>query len=158
MTYLDEKETEITIIESLNIINSIQNQLKEMNQEMNTDVSFDLQNQIKVLDVYNTCKKELRKRKEENDFTKIASLCNALFIFPVISNKRRNQELIIRVLLDMTSKVDQEIYIENCDEILKNNIVKEIVKIYHNPRRNPYSLGMYLFKLYTKNISRKKQK
>lgn len=58
----------------------------------------------------------------------------------------------------MISKVDHEIYIENCNEILKNNIVKEVVIISHNLRRNPYSWGMYLFKSYTKNISQRKQK
>lgn len=32
---------------------------------MNMDFSFDLESQMKALDVYNICKKELRKRQKK---------------------------------------------------------------------------------------------
>ena len=82
---------------------------------------------------------------------KIASLCNAGFIFPFTKDKEKNLNIIISVLLEMTSKVNGEIEITECDPELKNKIAKKIAKIKRDPRISPYNLGRYLQQLYNQN-------
>lgn len=127
--------------------------LSEIEKQLNKEnIELDLEQQIKTLDVYADSIKELTtKGYEVTEFTKIASLCNAGFIFPFTKDEEKNLNIIISVLLEMTSKVDGEIEITECDPKLKNKIVKKIVKIKRDPRISPYNLGRYLQQLYNQN-------
>ena len=127
--------------------------LSEIEKQLNKEnIELDLEQQIKTLDVYAGSIKELTtKGYEVTEFTKIASLCNAGFIFPFTKDEEKNLNIIISVLLEMTSKVDGEIEITECDPKLKNKIVKKIAKIKRDPRISPYNLGHYLQQLYNQN-------
>lgn len=136
----------ISLEEGLYVLNEVNKQTKKENVEL------DLEQQLKFMSVYNDCNKELMfKGYEVTEFTKIASLCNAGFIFPFTKDKEKNLNIIISVLLEMTSKVDGEIEITECDPKLKNKIVKKIAKIKRDPRISPYNLGRYLQQLYNQN-------
>lgn len=136
----------ISLEEGLYVLNEVNKQTKKENVEL------DLEQQLKFMSVYNDCNKELMfKGYEVTEFTKIASLCNAGFIFPFTKDKEKNLNIILSVLLEMTSKVDGEIEIKECDSELKNKIVKKIAKIKHDPRISPYNLGRYLQQLYNQN-------
>ena len=136
----------ISLEEGLYVLNEVNKQTKKENVEL------DLEQQLKFMSVYNDCNKELMfKGYEVTEFTKIASLCNAGFIFPFTKDKEKNLNIIISVLLEMTSKVDGEIEITECDPELKNKIAKKIAKIKHDPRISPYNLGRYLQQLYNQN-------
>ena len=136
----------ISLEEGLYVLNEVNKQTKKENVEL------DLEQQLKFMSVYNDCNKELMfKVYEVTEFTKIASLCNAGFIFPFTKDEEKNLNIIISVLLEMTSKVDGEIEITECDPKLKNKIVKKIAKIKRDPRISPYNLGRYLQQLYNQN-------
>lgn len=136
----------ISLEEGLYVLNEVNKQTKKENVEL------DLEQQLKFMSVYNDCNKELMfKGYEVTEFTKIASLCNAGFIFPFTKDKEKNLNIIISVLLEMTSKVDGEIEITECDPELKNKIAKKIAKIRRDPRISPYNLGRYLQQLYNQN-------
>lgn len=136
----------ISLEEGLYVLNEVNKQTKKENVEL------DLEQQLKFMSVYNDCNKELMfKGYEVTEFTKIASLCNAGFIFPFTKDKEKNLNIIISVLLEMTSKVDGEIEITECDPKLKNKIVKKIAKIKRDPRISPYNLGRYLQQLHNQN-------
>lgn len=136
----------ISLEEGLYVLNEVNKQTKKENVEL------DLEQQLKFMSVYNDCNKELMfKGYEVTEFTKIASLCNAGFIFPFTKDEEKNLNIIISVLLEMTSKVDGEIEITECDPKLKNKIVKKIAKIKRDPRISPYNLGRYLQQLYNQN-------
>lgn len=127
--------------------------LSEIEKQLNKEnIELDLEQQIKTLDVYAGSIKELTtKGYEVTEFTKIASLCNAGFIFPFTKDKEKNLNIIISVLLEMTSKVDGKIEITECDPELKNKIAEKIAKIKRDPRISPYNLGRYLQQLYNQN-------
>ena len=136
----------ISLEEGLYVLNEVNKQTKKENVEL------DLEQQLKFMSVYNDCNKELMfKGYEVTEFTKIASLCNAGFIFPFTKDEEKNLNIIISVLLEMTSKVDGEIEITECDPKLKNKIVKKIAKIKRDPRISPYNLGRYLQQLHNQN-------
>lgn len=136
----------ISLEEGMYVLNEVNKQTKKENVEL------DLEQQLKLMSVYNDCNKELMfKGYEVTEFTKIASLCNAGFIFPFTKNEEKNLNIIISILLEMTSKVDGGIEITECDPGLKNKIIKKIAKIKHDPRISPYNLGRYLQQLYNQN-------
>ena len=65
--------------------------LSEIEKQLNKEnIELDLEQQIKTLDVYAGSIKELTtKGYEVTEFTKIASLCNAGFIFPFTKDKEK---------------------------------------------------------------------
>ena len=66
--------------------------LSEIEKQLNKEnIELDLEQQIKTLDVYADSIKELTtKGYEVTEFTKIASLCNAGFIFPFTKDEEKN--------------------------------------------------------------------
>lgn len=147
----------IHIEEGLYIIHTIQMQVLGINQKYHLDRVLDLEKQIQILDVYATCKNELQLKNQENDYSKIASLCNALLIFPVFQDSSINIELMIGVLLELTSKVKEEIHIKSCNDLLKSEMINQILKMRKEPRLNPFYLGKILEKLYIENKHHIKQ-
>ena len=86
-----------------------------------------------------------------DEFVEIASLCNAITMFPFTSDKKINTEIIVSVLLEMTSRANDGISLEKCNEKIKDKIIEKIAKIQQNHRTSPYILGICLRNLYLEN-------
>ena len=142
----------IDLVRRCYILSEIRNVIDNINQKYNFNIDFDIKRQFEIVEISRACIEEITSMNHDVDeFVEIASLCNAITMFPFTSDKKINTEIIVSVLLEMTSRANDGISLEKCNEKIKDKIIEKIAKIQQNHRTSPYILGICLRNLYLEN-------